>query len=79
MGQKLSPVWNGGNSKELDSYGLMTSPAVWITGIELAVPMERVAFLHKTQEAKHSLGLEVFVVARDNTHIEREKRVNQRI
>jgi len=39
------------------------SPAVWIIGRELAVTMKRVAFLHKTQETKHSLGLEVFMVA----------------
>ena len=51
-----------GISKELDSYGLMTS---------LVVTMERVAFLHKTQEAKHSLRLEVFTEAQDTCACQR--------
>jgi len=60
-----------GISKELESYGLMMSLTVWITGRELAVPMERVAFLHKTQEAKHSLRLEVFTEAQDTCACQR--------
>lgn len=38
---------------------------VWNKGMNPSIPVERLAFLHKTQEQEHPLELKFFVEARD--------------
>lgn len=62
-----------GNPKEYTSSVLLTSEGVWIGGMNIPVPPERLPSLHKTQEQKHPLQPKVLADARGETNVRAEK------
>ena len=52
---------------------LLTSCTIWNGGIDLIVPLERLAFIHRTQESKHPLETKVFAEAQGTLAHERSR------